>query len=98
MSLIMEVKKMNLYSGLKIAYLIGLFVRLFIAMTTGVHHHHPPGRVPGDDVVAECQKVPGGRGDGDRLHGAPGQSRAAHTEEHLRPRHHLLSLSADGVN
>ena len=94
----MEVKKMNLYSGLKIAYLIGLFVRLFIAIITGVDHYHPPGRVPGDDVVAECQQVPGGRGDGDRLHGAPGQSRAAHTKEHLRPRHHLLSLSADGVN
>ena len=80
-----------LYKALKIGFIISLLVRsLIIRLTDGVTSSL--GSLPGLDVPAEPEEVPGQGGDGGGDHSAACQGGPAHLGATHHPRHHLLSL------
>ena len=85
-----------LYKALKIGFIISLLVRsLIIRLTDGVTSSL--GSLPGLDVPAEPEEVPGQGGAGRGDQSAPRQGGSPHPGAGLHPRHHLLSVQRQQV-
>ena len=81
----------RIYKALKMSYILGLLVRMFLPPYQHVLILSSLGRIPEAHVGAQCDQVPGRRRDGVGQHAAQGQGWRDQSGACLSPGHHSLS-------